>query len=101
MKNTGFYLLSNQKVLKRSLLFVSLSSALIGGGPSLWAAGSPENDNLVVEKYAAKQPGVDLLADDREWTIQGQVVENVEPPVPLAGVNVVIKGTTKIGRAHV
>ena len=41
MKNTGFYLLSNQKVLKRSLLFVSLSSALIGGGPSLWAAGSP------------------------------------------------------------
>ena len=94
MKNTGFYLLSNQKVLKRSLLFVSLSSALIGGGPSLWAAGSPENDNLVVEKYAAKQPGVDLLADDREWTIQGQVVENVEPPVPLAGVNVVIKGTT-------
>ena len=94
MKNTGFYLLSNQKVLKRSLLFVSLSSALMGGGPSLWAAGSPENDNLVVEKYAAKQPGVDLLADDREWTIQGQVVENVEPPVPLAGVNVVIKGTT-------
>lgn len=34
------------------------------------------------------------MADDREWTIQGQVVENVEPPIPLAGVNVMIKGTT-------
>lgn len=36
------------------------------------------------------------IADDdsRVWTIQGQVVENVEPPVPLAGVNIIIKGTT-------
>ena len=32
-------------------------------------------------------------ADDRNWTIQGQVMENSEPPYPLAGVNIVIKGT--------
>ena len=32
--------------------------------------------------------------DDRQWTIQGQVMENVEPPMSLPGVNVVIKGTT-------
>lgn len=32
--------------------------------------------------------------DDRSWTIQGQVLENSEPPFPLAGVNIVIKGTT-------
>lgn len=34
------------------------------------------------------------VADDRQWTIQGQVMENTEPPYPLAGVNIVIKGTT-------
>lgn len=32
-------------------------------------------------------------ADDRNWTIQGQVMENSEPPYPLSGVNIVIKGT--------
>lgn len=32
-------------------------------------------------------------ADDRNWTIQGQVLENSEPPYPLSGVNIVIKGT--------
>lgn len=31
--------------------------------------------------------------DDRNWTIQGQVLENSEPPYPLSGVNIVIKGT--------
>lgn len=33
-------------------------------------------------------------ADDRTWTIQGQVMENSEPPYPLAGVNIIVKGTT-------
>ena len=98
MKNTGFYLLSNQKVLKRSLLFVSLSSALIGGGPSLWAAGSPVGfaggDITVENTFSGNQLGVDEITDDREWTIQGQVMENVEPPMSLPGVNVIIKGTT-------
>ena len=37
---------------------------------------------------------VSSAADDRPWTIQGQVMENSEPPYPLAGVNIVIKGTT-------
>ena len=34
------------------------------------------------------------ISDDRNWTIQGQVLENTEPPLPLAGVNIMIKGTT-------
>jgi len=34
--------------------------------------------------------------DDRNWIIQGQVFEQTEPPYPLAGVNIQIKGT-KIG----
>lgn len=37
---------------------------------------------------------VSNIADDRNWTIQGQVLENIEPPFPLAGVNIVVKGTT-------
>ena len=32
--------------------------------------------------------------DERTWTIQGQVMENSEPPYPLAGVNITIKGTS-------
>ena len=34
------------------------------------------------------------VIDDRNWTIQGQVLENIEPPFPLAGVNILVKGTT-------
>lgn len=98
MKNTGFNLLSNRKVLKRSLLFVSLSGTLIGGGPSLWAAGSSSEmsgSNIeTVETSSNKQPDINSVADERNWTIQGQIVENIEPPIPMAGVNVVIKGTT-------
>lgn len=32
--------------------------------------------------------------DERNWTIQGQVMENTEPPLPMAGINITIKGTT-------
>lgn len=97
MKNTGFYLLPNQKVLKRSLLLVSLSGALIGGVPNLWAADTSSdlsmNDITAVEmtSHMLLENGI---ADEREWTIQGQIVENVEPPIPMAGVNIVVKGTT-------
>lgn len=34
------------------------------------------------------------VIDDRIWTIQGQVLENSEPPYPLPGVNILIKGTS-------
>ena len=37
---------------------------------------------------------VSNIADDRNWTIQGQVLENIEPPYPLPGVNILIKGTS-------
>lgn len=40
------------------------------------------------------QASIVSQADDRPWTIQGQVMENSEPPFPLPGVNIVIKGTT-------
>lgn len=35
-----------------------------------------------------------MMDDERTWTIQGQVMENSEPPYPLAGVNITIKGTS-------
>lgn len=37
---------------------------------------------------------INAINDERNWTIQGQVLENTEPPYPLPGVNIVIKGTT-------
>ncbi|RKU68344.1 SusC/RagA family TonB-linked outer membrane protein [Parabacteroides sp. AF17-3] len=42
------------------------------------------------------QPSIISVADDRPWTVQGQVLENSEPPYPMAGVNISIKGT-KLG----
>ena len=53
------------------------------------------DDYIAIAKTTKAESTVtNSVADDREWTIQGQVVENIEPPVPLAGVNVMIKGTT-------
>ena len=37
---------------------------------------------------------VSNVADDRNWIIQGQVLENSEPPFPLPGVNILVKGTS-------
>lgn len=44
----------------------------------------------------AYQPTATVVLDDaknRNWTIQGQIMENSEPPFPVAGAAVVIKGT--------
>lgn len=38
-------------------------------------------------------PAVVSDAQDRNWTIQGQILDNSEPPFPIGGVAVVIKGT--------
>lgn len=41
--------------------------------------------------------GVDFnvaLEEERKWIIQGQVMENTEPPYPLPGATLLIKGTT-------
>jgi TonB-linked SusC/RagA family outer membrane protein len=36
----------------------------------------------------------DMNADERSLTIQGQVMENTEPPLPMIGGSIMIKGTT-------
>ena len=38
-------------------------------------------------------PAVPSVNDERSWTIQGQTLEQSEPPLPLPGVNISIKGT--------
>ena len=40
------------------------------------------------------QTSIISVADDRPWIIQGQVLDSSEPPYPMAGVNITIKGTT-------
>ena len=53
------------------------------------------DDYIAIAKVSKAESTItNKVADDREWTIQGQVMENVEPPMSLPGVNVVIKGTT-------
>ena len=51
-------------------------------------------DNYIaIAKKNKEQPTVSQV-DNRAWTIQGQVMENSEPPFPLAGVNITINGTS-------
>lgn len=51
-------------------------------------------DNYIaIAKKNKEQPTVSQI-DNRAWTIQGQVMENSEPPFPLAGVNITINGTS-------
>ena len=53
------------------------------------------DDYIAIAKVSEAESTItNKVADDRQWTIQGQVVENVEPPVPMAGVNIMVKGTT-------
>lgn len=55
---------------------------------------SAANEKLPsVGKVETSLHGTPAIADDRAWTIQGQVFEQSEPPYPLAGVNISIKGT--------
>lgn len=52
-------------------------------------------DNYIaIAKKTKDQQITASQADDRAWTIQGQVMENSEPPYPLPGVNILIKGTS-------
>ncbi len=56
---------------------------------------SPATSVLGLASDVATSDAVSSTADDeRSWTIQGQVMENSEPPYPLAGVNIIVKGTT-------
>ena len=50
-------------------------------------------------KSLALEPTFAVANDtkERNWTIQGQILENSVQPLPIAGVNVLIKGTTTIG----
>ena len=47
-------------------------------------------------KSLALEPTFAVANDtkERNWTIQGQILENSVQPLPIAGVNVLIKGTT-------
>lgn len=69
-------------------------SAVLGDGYTF-----KQIDNYIAIAKKAKdevQSTIISQADDRPWTVQGQVLENSEPPYPMAGVNISIKGT-KLG----
>ena len=51
-------------------------------------------DNYIAIARKENEQPVVSQTDDRAWTIQGQVMENSEPPFPLAGVNITIKNTS-------
>lgn len=84
---TGMLVSSSSVLLASNPVLKQLSSEGMSrmGGVDMAVAVRIENDKALVE---------DAVMDDRQWIIQGQVMENTEPPYPLAGVNIVIKGTT-------
>lgn len=49
-------------------------------------------DNYIA--IAKKTANIAKSTADKSWVIQGQVLESSEPPYPLAGVTITIKGTT-------
>ena len=53
------------------------------------------DDYIAIAKKAisTNTPAVPSVNDERSWTIQGQTLEQSEPPLPLPGVNISIKGT--------
>ena len=69
-------------------------SAVLGDGYTF----KQIDDYIAIAKKAKEeiQSSLISLADERPWTVQGQVLENSEPPYPMAGVNISIKGT-KLG----
>lgn len=71
------YFYEAQKVLKR-FLFIILCFA--------WT--------LPFKVFAETKSTIIESVNDKSWTIQGQILEKSEPPYPLAGVNIMIKGTT-------
>lgn len=53
------------------------------------------DDYIAIARRSANKntPAVPSVNDERSWTIQGQTLEQSEPPLPLPGVNISIKGT--------
>lgn len=60
----------------------------------LWSASRPLNEVTASDDLHVAITEEAISEETRDWIIQGQVVENVEPPYPLPGATVVIKGTT-------
>lgn len=54
------------------------------------------DDYIAIAKKEKETPQTAVVSvnDDRSWVIQGQTFEKSEPPYPLAGVNISIKGTS-------
>lgn len=71
------------KIMKRTTLCLLMSLA--------WTSGTanPALTFDVAENHSINESN----QVSRDWVIQGQVMEYTEPPYPLAGVNILIKGT--------
>ena len=67
-------------------------SAVLGDGYTF----KQIDDYIAIAKKVKDEVQTSIIshADDRPWIIQGQVLDSSEPPYPMAGVNITIKGTT-------
>lgn len=88
MKTCKEKIWNNTPEIFKNLFFLFLLSGLLTSIPSEASAFEPK-----LEKGAANH-ATENIAEDRTWTIQGQVMAKEEPPYPISGVNISIKGSS-------
>ncbi len=78
-----------QKKIRMYALMIPICSSLLGISPHLYAM------NLAyVSNDISSIVNNSMIVNQNVLTVQGQIMENSEPPFPMAGVNVFIKGST-------
>ncbi|TYP96234.1 TonB-linked SusC/RagA family outer membrane protein [Sphingobacterium allocomposti] len=97
---TGYYFIYNENLVKRTPLAVNLkdvplSTALNDISKDLGLSYTVKGKTIILEKNREKNKRVSVNTQQETVTINGVVYDTQEPPVPLAGVSIHVKGTSK------
>src|SRR5690606_39134473 len=97
---TGYYFIYNENLVKRTPLAVNLkdvplSTALNDISKDLGLSYTVKGKTIILEKNREKNKRVSVNTQQETVTINGVVYDIQEPPVPLAGVSIHVKGTSK------
>ncbi len=86
--------LDSEKLVSVRIRTSSIEEALREVLGSNYSFKQIDNYISIMRTPAAKSDKLIDNQDDRAWIIQGQILEKSEPPFPLPGVSVTIKGTS-------
>ncbi|WP_181151339.1 TonB-dependent receptor [Sphingobacterium gobiense] len=100
-KQTGYYFIYNENLVKRTksiaidVKSAPLSSVLDEISSNLGLTYTLQGKTIILEANAAKVATPASRPQQETVTINGVVYDTQEPPMPLAGVNVMVKGTVE------